>query len=1269
MSKIIIIFISSLIFYQVQQIYGQENDLRKRIKWQPKRAFLDPEKIEGQSKKQYLLSFEEAIYEIGTNYLPYYCENIPVNNNSSAIIENQVFEQINADEIKDVSGLDAISDKIETVSKINFIKKNQVLSLKFLPLRKNGITGNYERLISFTIRLLAIGNKSSGISSKIANTNQSILASGKWLKIKISKSGVYKLSYEELVAAGISNPENVRIFGNGGKMLSYNNLDARPDDLKEINILKSGNTVYFYGVGPVQWQYNKNTGLFEHKINQYSDFAYYFLSSNSNSSGNNIIKSENQSAKPVTHNINTFNDFAYHEIDSVNLIHSGKLWVAEHFDFKTEYNFTFVLPNMVPGSLISAETSLLARSPVTSSFTILIEENNFTTTFNRVDYDYTSTFAIQKIDKFVSYVADQNEVNLKLTYNKGTASSEGWLDYLAVNVQRQLVYTVPQMQFRNSVYTAQGNVGQFSISNTSSSTKIWDISRPESPILIIPTQAENITTFSADIDTLREFIAFEENTALSPILSGDDLGLIQNQNLHGIQSTDMVIVSHPEFIEYSNALKEIHTSNDNLDIQVVSTTQIYNEFSSGAPDVSAIRDFMKMLYDRANTESELPKYLCLFGDGSYDNKHNSGENTNFILSYQSDNSLSPTQSFVTDDFFGLLDDNEGSHNGLLDIGIGRIPVKSKSEASDAIQKIRNYLNAGSLGDWRNRLCFLADDEDNNLHQSQSDELSEVVKNYYPDFNIEKIYIDAFEQESSSVGQRYPDVNLSIDNLISKGLLIMNYTGHGNENGLAEERIIVVDQIKKWNNISKLPIFMTATCEFSRFDNYRKVSAGEHIFLNPNGGAISLFTTTRLVYASPNFVLNKNFYRYIFENNPNSNKRYALGDVMMLTKNSTGNTINSRNFTLLGDPAILLSYAGLYVKTNSINNKPVSSTADTIRAFEKVTVSGEIQTINGEKINTYNGTVYPVVFDKSNEVKTLNNDGEGVFEYKVRNSQIFKGKASVKDGNFQFSFIVPKDIRYNVDTGKISYYGSNNKIAEDSKGQFNNIFIGGQASNSAIDNEGPTIRLYLNDENFVSGGISNQNPKLVAYLSDESGINTTGTGIGHDIMATIDKKSNLQFKLNDYYESDEDDFTNGQIRYSFPELEQGEHQLHFKAWDVYNNSREDSLLFVIKNSDKIEISHVLNYPNPFSTNTSFFFEHNRPGEIMEVLIHVYTVSGKIVKTIHEEIVTQGFRSEGIPWDGRDDFGNKIGRGVYFYRIAIRTGNGEKIEKIEKLLILN
>ncbi len=1268
--KLSLITVTVLLLGFNNYLYSQRIVLDRLISWENNSENI--KKIEtlnnSRIKTHYYFSFSNADYGSRSDFLPLYYELIALNSEDYSVeLTDLLFVVLSKDE-KNLINRSQIPFKIKYEHEILYQRKEPYLSLSVFPFKKNEQNGDIYKLTGFKIVLAKQNSKKRSKQNKKQYASNSVLSSGNWFKIKIKESGVYQLSFNELENIGIASPENLRIFGNGGAMLSYNNNDIQADDLEEIDIIIGNNSVLFYGDGVVQWEFDSINGIFNQKLNLYSDYAYYFLSSDYNSGRNNAVKTEIQSSNSPTKTINIFDDFAFHEIDSINLIKSGRLWVGELFDFQTEYNFNFSFPNLLSGSTTTLSSSLLARSPNTSSFSISFAGSQiFNTSLSSVSYDYTATYATNKKQNFTTASIEGNNISVKINYNKSTASSIGWLDYLTLNVKRRLVFSENQMAFRSINSIGSGEISEFMLSNADANTQIWEITDPGKPKIVQTTNQSNNISFKLSTDSLRTFIAFNGNSFLRPIVEGNDVGLIKNQNLHGTQQTDMIIVSHPKFYSYAEQLKNIHEERDQLKVSLVSTEEIYNEFSSGARDVSAIRNFLKMLYDQASNENEIPRYLLLFGDGSYDNKHDFSDNTNYILTYQSENSLSPTQSFVTDDFFGLLDDNEGESSGLIDIGIGRIPVTNETEANTAIEKIKMYLNIQSFGDWRNQLCFIADDEDGKLHMKQADELSRLVKNNYPNFNIDKIFLDAFKQESSSTGQRYPDVNKTINDNITKGTLIINYTGHGNEHGLAEERIISIDQINKWINPYKLPVFMTATCEFSRYDNYQGTTAGEHIFLNQNGGAIALYTTTRLVYASPNFFLNKNFYKYIFEKNPNNQERYCLGDVMRLTKNATGSGINKRNFSLLGDPALKLSYAEQNIVTKLINGNPENAQTDTLNAFDKVTITGEIQDKNGQVNSQFNGVLYPSIFDKNKLIKTLNNDGEGSFEYMVQNNKLFKGKASVNNGKFSFSFIVPKDIRYNIDTGKISYYAKNEVEGIDAKGSNKNILIGGSSGAGNSDQSGPQIRLYLNDENFVSGGITNNTPTILAFVEDENGINTTGNGIGHDIVAVIDNDPNQQFNLNDFYESEIDSYTSGKINYKFQELAVGEHKLNLKVWDVSNNSSEDSLFFTVTSDSKFKINHILNYPNPFSTSTSFFFEHNRPNENLTVLIQIFTVSGKIVKSLHQEIISEGYRSEGIPWDGKDDFGNKIGRGVYFYKITVKTANNEKAEHFEKLLI--
>jgi len=806
---------------------------------------------------------------------------------------------------------------------------------------------------------------------------------------------------------------------------------------------------------------------------------------------------------------------------------------------------------------------------------------------------------------------------------------------------------------------------EFQIQNSSSSVKVWETTTP-TQVQELETQmiASNILSVKVDVEPgLNEFIAFNTDNLPLP----ESAGSISNQNLHALGHHDMIIVTHPDFMSQAQSIADLHSVQDGLSVAITTPNHIFNEFSSGTPDAAAIRNFIRMIYQRP-TSTDTLKYLLLVGDGSFDHKSLTAENINYVLTYQSNNSLTPTLSFVTDDFFGLLDplDNiELSNSGLVDIGIGRLPVKSVQEAQLVVDKIYRYTNFNNKGDWTQSLCFVGDDEDNNIHMRDANRLAIQVDTTYPYFFIQKIYLDAYLQEVTAVSESYPEVNRLINEQVNNGILIFNYTGHGGENGLAHERVLTIDAINSWKNRNKLAVFMTATCEFSRFDNHKYVSAGERVLLNPNGGGIALFSTTRLVYSSPNYTLNKNFFNHIFEKNYKNNY-HALGDVMRLAKINSGTENNKRNFTLLGDPALKLPLARYNIITDSLNHKDVLNNTDTLKALSKVTVHGHVADESKNIITNYNGLVYPMVLDKKRTQTTLGNNGETPMSFQTQNNILYKGKASVTNGRFQFSFVVPKDISYNFDQGKIRYYSLSSDA--DAKGYFNNFIIGGTNASAPVDNTGPRINLYMNDENFVSGGVTDQNPVLYAILSDSSGINTVGNGIGHDITAILDNNTSDVIVLNDYYESDVDDYQQGKIEYLFNKLQKGEHQLKFKVWDVYNNSSEETLDFMVAESEKLAIKNLLNYPNPFTEQTAFYFDHNRPNEMLETMIQVFTVTGKLVKTIHATINSSGFRSEAIHWDGLDDFGDKLGRGVYIYQLKVRTTNNETVTKIEKLVIL-
>ena len=1243
----------------------------RKILWEQPVEITLPNQQVGAIDKRTVLRFKNSVFNDQETLFPSFYELIPADESFRQLritILEEVFEEMESSEKQALEGI-AIPQQVTYAAEFYRTQKRPFVYLEFVPIRKNPVSGNPEKLVSFSLR---ITGESLAVQRVVPHkgfswAENSVLGTGKWIKIQVESDGIYQISYSELLAMGFSNPSEVRVFGNYNRMLPLMNSEPRPDDLTETaiffekgpdNIFNQGDYLLFYGQGPVSWTYNQGEDLYEHSIHNYSDYNYYFLTSMPGT-GRTVQTSTPPAASP-NHLSQSFDDHQFHEQNIHNLIQSGRLWLGELFDSETSRNLSFEFPNLINGSEVKVKSRFAARSQVNSSFALSNgQQTLFSATISSVIFgSYTSNYANIGTGQG-SFAASSPTVLLTMNYSKPLPSSIAWLDYILVNARRQLVMSGSQMHFRDKEVSGTGNVTEFRLEGASQELRVWNITDPFEAKSIQGNLSENLISFKQQTDSLIQFIAFSPANFLKPVI----VGPVTNQNLHGLGQTDMIIISHPDFLTQASRLADHRRTNNQMSVVVVTPEQIYNEFSSGKPDVAALRNFVKMFYDRALTEDEIPKYLLLFGDGSYRNRENEAGNTNFILTYQSENSVRPTLSFVSDDFFGLLDEDEGGTSGLLDIGIGRLPVATSAQAQTFIDKIFRYENPENRGDWQNILCFIADDGDANIHMRDADILAEGVQRNYPVFNLDKIYLDAYQRISGPGGQRYPEANRAILNRINRGTLLVNYTGHGNEIKLADENIFDIGDILSLSNQNTMPVFMTATCEFSRFDNPARVSAGETLLLAGNGGGIALFSTTRLVYATPNFFLNQNFYKYIFEDT--DGRFHTLGDVMRLTKNASGTGINKLNFSLLGDPSMQLSLPEYDIRITEINQNPAEGEADTLKALGKYTIKGQVE-LNGMKATNYNGIVFPSVYDKIREITTLSNDGNPPFIFNSRNSIVYKGKSTVSGGEFSFTFYVPKDILYHYDTALVSTFATG--LSGEASGAFSNLFVGGTADNIIEDTEGPGIELYMNDKNFVYGGTTGENPVLIAFLSDSTGINTVGTGIGHDITVVLNENLNDPINLNDFYVANVDDFKSGTIEYPFNKLKEGSYRLRLKAWDVFNNSNEEQLEFVVAQSAKLALRNVLNYPNPFTAYTFFHFEHNQPGTSLDILIQIFTISGRLVKTIETSSFTAGFKPDPIPWDGMDDYGDKIGRGVYLYRVRIRTENGQSAEKYERLVIL-
>ncbi len=1268
------------------------------IQAQSDRIILNWDPISNSSIEGIHLSFNGAQYKNDTGFLPWYVKQINGQVGTNATILEPQYQELTAEELK--SKFVSLDNTPVITSEMVIERKSSSTLVSILPFRLNPITNKIEKLISFRLNLSKSPNINSAQRSTVrVYAPNSILSTGTWYKIGLTDDGVYKVSYDFLRELGISsndiNGTTLRLFGNGGGMVPTLNSIPRADDLQEnaIKIIdvdnngsfNEGDYFLFYGQGPDRWSYSPTEKRYNHIKNLFSDTTYYFITFDGGTGAAKRVGSTSTLSGPANRTVTSFIDRAFHEEDKSNFIKSGRNWYGEVFDVSLSQNFSFQFPDLIPGNA-SLKSSVIARTTydfgtVYSKF--LVNYNNatiLTQNIPNVSTNYTDAFGNSNV-QFKTFYASSPAINLNYVFQPYNSNSSGWLDYISINVNRSLSVSGGLLMFRDLDTLNISSISRYVINNAKNGLTLWNVNSPttvlQQDFLLNGNSLEFIQNLGAGASS--EYILFDENN----FKIADKFGKIENQNLHalGLTPTDMIIVSASEFMDQANRLADFHRTHDHLTVGVASLPQVFNEFSSGARDVSSIRDFAKMFYDRA-LPSSLPRYLLLMGDGSYDLKNRINGNTNFIPTFQSENSLAVISSYTSDDFYGMMDDNEGTLQNaeLIDLGVGRLPVKNTDEATAVVDKIISYstpgtatdptscegTSTGRLGDWRNVLCFIADDQDYNLHFNQSEDILNTVKAAHPVYNIDQIVLDSYQQVSTPGGSRYPEVNDAINKRVEKGALLMNYTGHGGEIGWAAEAILDIPMINAWQNTNKLPLFITATCEFSRFDDPLRTSAGELILLNSHGGGCALLTTVRLAFANENKAINLRMMEYMFT--PLNGEMPRIGDIQRLSKRDQP---YNRIVTLLGDPAMRLAYPKYNVQTVAIEKTGTSIAADTLSALSKITIRGKVTDGTGNTLTGFNGVVFTTIFDKSTEVKTLVNDNTGkdqsvLDSFPLRKNVLYRGKASVKNGIFTNNFIVPRDISYKYGSGRLSFYA--NTDVDDANGYDESFTIGGAADSSLNDAVGPDVRLYMNDEKFVFGGLTNANPSIYAILFDSSGINTVGNGIGHDITAQLDNEPQKLYVLNDFYESNLDSYQKGQVIYKLSKLSEGPHTIKFKAWDINNNSTERTTEFIVSASAQLALDHVLNYPNPFTTHTSFFFEHNAACSGMTVQVQVFTVSGKLVKTLDTYIISQGFRNTSLEWDGKDDFGDQLARGVYIYKLKVRTAEGETAQKMERLVIL-
>lgn len=1095
----------------------------------------------------------------------------------------------------------------------------------------------------------------------------SVLQSGYWYKVAVKQNGVYRITRSQFLKMGFSastDPKKIRIFGYPAGMLPQSNAVPRSEDLTELAILVTGeedgilhvnDAIYFYAEGPDRHWFDNQHEIFGYEKNLYSDYNYYFITVGPGN-GKRITSLANLAGTyPL---VDTYDNFIYHETDSHNELKSGRMWFGEKFDLTPEVTFKLAVPGIVAGSTIGLVSEVMAQSFQSTAFNLFLNNQPVgSQTLGPIPNDRYGVKGQIRRDTFLIPESSVNatassELQLRYVYQKSPSGrSVGYLSYFLIQTRQHLRLSGTQLIFRSAESTRQPT-STFLIGNTTSQTEIWNITRPFDVVQQEKTFNAGISSFSAASAELQTYIAF------SPAAPAPEfIGKVANQNLRGLPAANLIMVVHDNFLSEAHRLASHRQTVSGWAVNVVTTTQIYNEFSGGRQDISAIRDFVKHQFDK---EPGTLRALLLFGKGSYDYLNILPNNRNFVPTYQSRNSLHPLLTYSSDDFFGFLENHEGewsespSVNHTLDIAVGRLPVKSITEAKQVVDKIIAYeTTAHQNRSWRKTIAFVADDGDENLHAIHADILAENIEQNFAHADVRKLYLDAFPQVSGAAGQTSPLARNELQRLFQDGAFIINYSGHGSERQWAQERLLDELFIADLRN-NRLPVLVTATCEFGRQDDPIFVSGAELLLLKPQAGAIALVSTSRPVFASNNFFLNQAFYQALFTGSPQ-----FLGDVFRITKNNSLSGVANRNFSLIGDPSLRMLVPENNIVITSVATQ---SGSDTLRALSRVTVSGEIRKPDNTINSSFNGIVQLTVFDKPVGHTTLGNENPP-FNYQEFRTHLFRGQASVQHGIFSAEFIVPRSINYAVGNGKLSAYAFTSDAITNASGFLKDFKVGLSENYYLPDNTSPSIEVFMGDTTFVDGSEVPSNTRLIVRLQDESGISPSNFGLGNTLTASLDDSE--IFDLTRYYEADINDYTRGTIVYPLFDLAPGFHRISVKAWDTYNNPVTASVTFKV-GTGQLRITSFGNYPNPFRDGTRIYFTHNRAGDDLEVSLEVFSPLSGLIMRKSFQVAESPLRVELFSLE-QENFNENPVAGIYVARLVVRSlANGSKNEQVTRLI---
>lgn len=1105
-------------------------------------------------------------------------------------------------------------------------------------------------------------------------TDKSILSSGKTVKIRVQEEGLYSFTYNELREMGFSNPKNVHLRGYGGELLNedFTENNHYVDDLADQPVVDLGDKIAFYlrgvvGLTKINASATNNIGITE---NYTSDYSYYFLHEES-TEAKRIELAEALAEDSIKET--TYTAIKWQKFDDINVTKSGRNWYGNKFSNGDSKTFTFSFTNMISGETGKIYSNVMSASSSAGEFNLKTDLTDKSVSFDKTaKYD----FGFEKIMEAEVTQPSSNYISATYNYKTSSTTGAGYIDYIIAAAKCNLRGNVGYQMIPVSPSNTEASI-TYAALNSNSNIQIWDVTEIDD-IKRVPTRlSEDSLVFTVKTrSTVGRYIMVNWGGAFP---TPEIVGNVNNQNLHALKDIEYVVVSNPEFIDQANEIAEFHKKEDGMSVAVVTAEQVFNEFSSGTPDPTAIRAFMKMLWDRAS-KSEYgvyPQYLLLMGDGTYDNRGKLKMNDyNKMVTYQSVKSLNETSSFSCDDYFGYLEDGSTGYNNLytnknINIGVGRFPVSKAEQAENLVNKVKQYYALGA-GDWRTKVLALADDNDEQTSSSgyhsfltHQEEAINALEETESRMNVTRFYWDNFNCDMSGGSRRYPEVTAAITKKFTEGSLIFNYLGHSSYNAISAEHSYSISQVQSiYNKI--YPVWFAGSCNLSQYDDF-KSSFGEEIMLNPNGGAIASIGAVRTAYASPNLSLDKDFLRQTF----NPENEYRLGKIYRAAKTARGQDSNKMVYILLGDPGLKLKVPELNIVVDSIvdlNTDGSIVKTDTLKALSKVKIYCHVEDETGNPMKQFNGIVNATLKDKVMKAFTKGNkNGINPFTYYDRQSTLYSGSSIVTNGAFELQIIIPKDINYNVDNGRLSMYAYDEHNGWDAMGADDNILIGGSAANVVPDNAGPDIELLTNGNKYKDGYKVNPSPMIYVNLSDASGINATGSSIGHNITLTIDDNTKNVISLNPYFKYDMASCTEGRVEYHIEEtLSEGWHTIKVKAWDLQNNSSESTFQIYVTESLAPEIETLTVYPNPAKESFTAYIKTNRPDEVQTVECSLNDFSGReILKKELKDKPTDG--SWKIEWDLNGN--NKVAPGLYLLHVLVATDKSDFTEKTEKVIVVS